>query len=106
MGRLGLQSYIKVGGNFQKAIEHPLWREYCAHAVNEGAEGKLYFGGGLDDVEDLEAEMEAWNDFLKNKENHQDKSQVDDDAATDMASAVASPTPDVPCVPTVPISVS
>lgn len=103
---LDCKATSKLEETFKKAIEHPLWREYCAHAVNEGAEGKLYFGGGLDDVEDLEAEMEAWNDFLKNKENHQDKSQVDDDAATDMASAVASPTPDVPCVPTVPISVS
>lgn len=103
---------------FKKALAHPLWKEYCVHAINEGAEGQLYNGGGLNDVEDVEAEIEAWNDFLKNKENQQDKSQMDD-AATDMASAVASrpdepslcskdsqmpsqptSTPEVPCAPT------
>ncbi len=60
-----------------KAMEHPLWKEYCVDAINNGAEGQLYNGGGLADVEDVEAEVEAWNDFLKKKEiaPEQDKSR-------------------------------
>ena len=78
-----------------KAMEHPLWKEYCVDAINNGAEGQLYNGGGLADVEDVEAEVEAWNDFLKKKEiaPEQDKSKTGDDtvAAASAASAVTSP---------------
>lgn len=51
----------------KKAFEHPLWKEYCLDCIENGAEDKVYYGGGISDIEDVSAEVEAWQSFLEQK---------------------------------------